>query len=294
MRYLISLVAACAIAACTPAAEEPADDTANDDTAMTSDTLTGDEMAADEMVSVDSAPGDRAETASALDAAVNAANRPEQDRARDATRHPAEILTFAGVQPGWTVADIGSGGGYYTRILSNAIGENGTVYAHNYQWVVDRFPGADVALTEIAGERDNVEYYVAPAATVASGLTTPVDAAFIVLGYHDLIWQQPDIQTLSRDDRIASNRAIFDALRPGGVFIVIDHRAEDGSMDRDVDAHHRIDEAMVRSEIEAAGFVLDAESDLLSNADDTRDVSVFDGAIRGRTDRFVLRYRKPL
>lgn len=287
MRYLISLMAACAIAACTPATDEPADTSADDDAAMT-DTM--DDTAMDDT----SSGGDMAETANANEAAVNAANRPEQDRARDATRHPAEILTFAGVEPGWTVADIGSGGGYYTRILSNAVGETGTVYAQNYQWVVDRFPNADTALTGIAAEHANVEYYAAPADSVTSGIDAPLDAAFIVLGYHDLIWQQPEIQTLSREERIASNRAIFDALRPGGVFIVIDHRAEDGSMDRDVDAYHRIDEAMVRSEIEAAGFVLDAESDLLANADDTRDMSVFDPTIRGRTDRFVLRYRKPL
>ncbi|MEE2565289.1 class I SAM-dependent methyltransferase [Hyphobacterium marinum] len=286
MRYLISLMAAFAIAACTPA----------DDAADTRDAAI-DESAAEDTAkdSGDSAPGsgDQAEYANANQAAVNDAARPEQDRARDATRHPAEILNFAGVEPGWAIADIGAGGGYYTRILSRAVGANGTVYAHNYQWVVDRFPNADTALTAIAGEYDNVDYYVATAADVMSGVDAPLDAAFIVLGYHDLIWQQPDIQTLTREERIASNRLIYDALRPGGVLIIIDHRAEDGSMDRDVDAFHRIGEAMVREEIEAAGFQLDGESDLLSNAEDTRDIGVFDPSIRGRTDRFVLRYRKP-
>lgn len=290
MRYLISLMAALAIAACSPSADESADDTGASET---ENGLSGTEDGPADSGEDTPAGGDQAEYASANQAAVNDAARPEQDRARDATRHPAEILNFAGVEPGWTVADIGSGGGYYTRILSRAVGENGTVYAQNYQWVVDRFPNADTALTAIAAEYDNVEYYVTPADGVMSGVDAPLDAAFIVLGYHDLIWQQPDIQTLTREERIAGNRAIYDALRPGGVLIVIDHRAEDGSMDRDVDALHRIDEAMVRGEIEAAGFRLDGESDLLSNADDSRDIGVFDPSIRGRTDRFVLRYRKP-
>jgi len=228
-----------------------------------------------------------------LQAAVADTTRPEQDRSRDATRHPAEILTFAGIQPGSTTLDIGSGGGYYTRILSSAVGDEGMVYAHNFQWVVDRFGDADAALTAIAGERANVDYYVSNAGGIATGVDTPVDAAFMVLGYHDTIWQQDGIQTMSRDDRIAMNRAVLGALRPGGALIVIDHRAEDGSGDRDVDAYHRIDEAMVRDEIEAAGFVLESSSDLLTNPGDPRNVSVFDPSIRGSTDRFVHLYRRP-
>lgn len=294
MRFLISLLAAGVIAACTPAGEDPASDTVYDDSAA-SEPAASDTMgeAPGPAPETGNETGDQAEWASPIEAAVNDAARPEQDRARDATRHPAEILGFAGVQPGWAVADIGSGGGYYTRILARAVGPDGTVYAHNFQWVVDRFPGADTALTGIAAEYDNVEYYVSTADGLMSGVDEPLDAAFIVLGYHDTIWQQPDVQTLSRDDRIASNRALFDALRPGGVVIVIDHRAEDGSGDRDVDSLHRIDEAMVRDEFEASGFVLDGETDILSNPDDPRDIGVFDASIRGNTDRFVLRYRKP-
>ncbi len=264
MRKVIGILAIAALAACSPQTDES--DTSN----------TG------------------AEAPSAiLQAAVADTTRPEQDRVRDATRHPAEILTFAGIQPGATTLDIGSGGGYYTRILSSAVGDEGMVYAHNFQWVVDRFPNADTSLTAIAGERANVEYYVAPVDRLASGTSTPVDAAFMVLGYHDTVWQQDDIQALSREDRITMNRAVFDVLRPGGALIVIDHRAEDGSGDRDVDAYHRIDEAMVRDEIEAAGFVLESTSDLLANPSDPRNVSDFDPSIRGSTDRFVHLYRRP-
>jgi len=226
--------------------------------------------------------------------AINSLDRPESDIGRDAGRHPAEILTFAGIEQGWTVADIGSGGGYYTRILSAAVGSEGEVVSHNFQWVVDRFPSTDEAQQEIISNRDNVSYFVSDAGSVGAGLPSDLDAAIIILGFHDVVWQQPGIQALTREERGALLETIFAQLRSGGVMLVIDHRAEDGSGTRDIDAYHRIDEAIVREEFIAAGFEVAAESDILSNPDDTRMISVFDPSIRGNTDRFVLLFRKPL
>ncbi len=235
-----------------------------------------------------------AEPALHIVTAVNDPGRPEVDMLRDAGRHPAEILTFAGVQPGWRVADLGAGSGYYSRILSSAVGTEGEVISENMDWLVESFPATDEAIIALAGERDNVTRLISPVPAILDGYDNELDAVFMMLIYHDQAWQQDDIEMPDRADRIAMNRLIYNALRPGGVFLVVDHRAEDGTGDTVVGDYHRIDEAFVREEIEAAGFVLAAESDILSNPEDPRTISVFDTSIRGNTDRFVLLYRKPL
>lgn len=234
------------------------------------------------------------EPASHIVTAVNDSARPEADMQRDAGRHPAEILTFAGVQPGWRVADLGAGGGYYSRILSSAVGMEGEVVAENMDWIVERFPSADEAIAALAEERDNVTRLVSPVPSILDGYDNELDAAFMMLIYHDQAWVQEGFEAPTREDRIAMNRSIFNALRPGGIYLVVDHRAEDGTGDSVIGDYHRIDEAFVREEIEAVGFELAGESGILSNPDDTRTISVFDPSIRGNTDRFVLLYRKPL
>ncbi len=226
--------------------------------------------------------------------AVNDEGRPENDTARDAGRHPAEILSFAGVEPGWRVADLGAGAGYYTRILSGAVGMDGEVVSENMQWIVDRFPNADVAISALAEERDNVTRLVSEVPTILDDYDSELDGVFMMLIYHDQAWAQEGFEAPTREDRLAMNRSIYNALRPGGVFLVVDHRSEDGTGDTVIGDYHRIEESFVREEIEAVGFELAAESDLLSNPDDSRTISVFDPSIRGNTDRFVLLYRKPL
>ena len=229
-----------------------------------------------------------------ITSAVNDSGRPEADMQRDPGRHPAEMLTFAGVQPGWRVADLGAGSGYYSRILSSAVGVDGFVVSENMDWVTERFPQADEAIAALEAERENVVRLVTPVADILQGYQDELDAAFMMLIYHDQAWVQEGFEAPTREDRIAMNQSIYDALRPGGVFLVVDHRAEDGTGDSVVGDYHRIDEAFVREEIEAVGFELAEESDVLSNPDDTRTISVFDPSIRGNTDRFVLLFRKPL
>lgn len=220
-----------------------------------------------------------------IEAAVADQSRPDEDRMLDVNRHPAEVLAFAGIEHGWRVADLTAGSGYYTRVLSTAVGEEGHVYSHNPSWIADRYPEPNAALGAFAETRENTTHIVSPIEDFADGIEAPLDAVMMVLFYHDTAWDETD--------RAAMNREIYDALRPGGAYLVIDHHAPEGSGLEHVNTTHRIDAAVVREEIEAAGFELEAESDMLANPDDPRDISVFDDSIRRMTDRFVYRFRKP-
>ncbi|WP_300543892.1 hypothetical protein [Maricaulis sp.] len=220
-----------------------------------------------------------------IENAVTDTGRPEEERLLDVNRHPAEVLLFAGVEAGWRIADLTAGSGYYSRVLSTAVGGDGHVYSHNPDWVAERFPEPNDALAALADERENMTHVVSPVADFANGIETPLDAVFMVLFYHDTAWDGTD--------RAAMNQAIYDALRPGGIYLVIDHHAPEGTGLEHVESTHRIDAVVVREEIMAAGFELDASSDMLANPDDPRDISVFDDSIRRMTDRFVYRFRKP-
>jgi predicted methyltransferase len=223
--------------------------------------------------------------------------RPAGDRERDADRRPAELLAFFGVEPGMRVADLQATHGFYTEILSTLIGPEGRVYAHNNDFVATRFgERLDQRLAKLreAG-RTNIERVV----TELDGLNLPsdLDAVLLIRFYHDLFWQpRPDGELTDRPEFL---RLVFETLKPGGVFGVVDHHAEAGSGERDAldprNGLHRIDVELVKREVLAAGFVLDAESDLLRHPEDTRDWNIFidDRTRRDETDRFVLRFVKP-
>lgn len=214
-------------------------------------------------------------------AALADGRRPDADRARDAVRQPAEIMAFAGVAPGQRVADFGPGAGYYTRLLSVAVGEGGKVYA------IDRpnTPERRRAILDVAPDYPNVT--VIQEGYQGWRTPEPLDAIFVSQIYHDfhLPALELNVPTVDRD--------MFDALKPGGVLVVIDHAAAEGSDHSVVETLHRIDQAVVRAELEAAGFVFDGESQVLRNPGDDRTRRVFEGDIRGRTDQFVMRFRKP-
>jgi predicted methyltransferase len=228
-----------------------------------------------------SAPAVPTATSPYIVAAITDPRRPEADTTRDALRHPAEILAFSGVQPGWRVADIGPGGGYYSRLFAVASGDSGRVYA------VDR-PGT--------AERPRPMAAVAPTYGNITHLTAgyqgwtidePLDAIFISQIYHDFFLPQLNI------DVPLLNRQMFAALKPGGVLIIIDHAAVDGSPVGVTESLHRIDRGQVIRELTAAGFVLQEETDVLRNPADNRTERVFESDIRGRTDQFALRFVKP-
>jgi predicted methyltransferase len=234
-----------------------------------------------------SAPARGAEvSAEALAAKLQQGTRTAEDRARDAGRRPAEVVAFLGIEPGMTVVDLIAAGGYYTEVLSVAVGPTGKVHAQNTAYVLEIRDGAnDKALTaRLAGGRlPNVERLDREVA--ALGLAPgSVDAAVTALNFHDIY---------NGSGREAADRflaAVHRFLVPGGVLGLIDHSGNPGADNAKL---HRIEESLVVASAKAAGFEVEERSDLLRNADDDRSLNVFDPAIRGRTDRFVLRLRKP-
>ena len=222
--------------------------------------------------------------------------RPEEDRMRDADRRPAELLAFFRIGEGMRVADLQGTAGYYTELLSSVVGPQGRVYVQNNDFVLSRFAGEPLTqrlLRLKAADRINVERVDAEVDEME--LPAGIDAAIFVRFYHDLFWLPTPDGDLA--DRAEFLRRVYAALKPGGVFGIVDHHAEPGSGARDAaDAEsglHRIDVGLVKHEVLAAGFELEAESDLLSNPADTRDWNIFKENRRDKTDRFVLRFVKP-
>ena len=219
---------------------------------------------------------------------VEASDRTDEDRKLDPGRKPAELLEFLDLKPGMKVAELGAGAGYTTELLARAVGPSGTVYAQNPDLFLKNFlkkswPArlqrpAMKNVTRVDREFDD------PLPPEAKSL----DAVLINAIYHDTVWLKAD--------REAMNRAVFEALQPGGAYLVIDSSAKPGAGEDDAKTFHRIDEKLVRAEVERAGFKLDRSSDFLRNPDDTRDWNaspVAAGAKRGTSDRFALRFVKP-
>jgi predicted methyltransferase len=208
--------------------------------------------------------------------------RPTDEQVLDTGRKPEEVLKFFGVKPGDKVADILAGRGYYTVILSQVVGDKGVVYTANNAFVKGFVKDAlDVRL------KNPIFTNVKPIDGEVDQLALPTDSSLdfvlIHLNYHDLV--------LKNDNRAAMNKAIFAALKPGGVYGIVDHYARDGSGSEFTASLHRIDKALVVKEVTEAGFVLVKEGDMLRHPEDPRTEGVFKN--RGQTDRFVLRFEKP-
>lgn len=222
-------------------------------------------------------------------AAVADKGRPEADTKRDADRKPAEMLTFAGVKPGQVVVDYLPGGGYFTRIFSKAVGPKGVVYALSGP----ARPPADPTKPSPPAAPDVIA--ADPAYANVKSLRGPMDS-FAVPQKADLIWTSlnyHDLHLSARKLDVASlNRQIFQALKPGGHYVVVDHAATAGAALETVDTMHRIDPAIVRREAEAAGFKLVDQGDALKSAAD--DHTLPSAKIeRGHTDQFMLKFQKP-
>ena len=212
--------------------------------------------------------------------------RPEADVKRDAARHPAEMLAYAGVKPGDKVVDFMMGGGYFTDILSPAVGPKGKVYAYqSAEFVAFRAAYGDEQKQAVAG-RANTVALTAPLSAV--GLPGGLDLVLTVQNYHDM-----HLKAFPAGTAASVNAQVFKALKPGGVYLVVDHAALAGAPITVADTLHRIDPAMVKTEVEAAGFKFEGESPLLREPADPRTALVFDAAIRGKTDQFVYKFRKP-
>jgi predicted methyltransferase len=208
----------------------------------------------------------------------------------DALTNPAykraEVLAFIGVKPGDRVADVISG--RFARALSQAVGPSGKLYAIEPAEVVKSHPKALTMMQDLAAQPGYANVEVSSPPVNALALPSGLDAVFIRQNYHDL-----HDKFMGPADIAGFNRAVFAALKPGGVFVVLDHAAAAGSGVSTTETLHRIDPAAVKAEVTAAGFVLDGESAVLANPADPHDKLVFDPSIRGHTDQFLLRFRKP-
>jgi predicted methyltransferase len=221
-----------------------------------------------------------------ITAAVGDSARPADDKQLDAERMPAEMLMIAHVKPGMRVMDLVPGHGYFTRLFAKTVGPKGYVYAYQPAEFEAFYKGKPAPIRAVAAEYPNVSVIDAP----VNSLTAPesLDLVWTSQNYHDLhdSFAKPA-------DLALVNKAVFGALRRGGLYVVLDHAAEKGSGLRDTETLHRIDEATVKSEVQAAGFKLASESNVLRNKDDAHTLKVFDPAIRHKTDQFILVFRKP-
>jgi len=225
----------------------------------------------------------------AIAAALADSARPATDTARDANRKPAQTLQFAGVKPGDKVADYGAGSGYFTRLFAGIVGDGGHVYASVPSGLL-KYPNIVKGIAEVqafAFTHPNVTVtYASP--LDAARYPEKLDVFWISQNYHDLL-----DKFMGPVDMAAFNRAVYAALKPGGVYIVLDHVAAKGAAADVTETLHRIEPDVVRQQVEAAGFVFASESKVLANPADPHTADPFDPTIQGRTDQFVFKFRKP-
>lgn len=233
------------------------------------------------MTTVDVTPAIRSAT-------VDAPDRSAEDKQLDAGRKPAELVAFAGIEPGMKVAELGAGGGYTTEILARAVGPTGVVYGHNTPWILEKFADKPWAERLAKPANKNVVKVTREWDDPLPPEAKDLDAVVMVLLYHDVFWM--------KGDRDKMNAAVFRALKRGGVYVIVDHSGRAGTGTSEVQTIHRIEESAVRKEIPRAGFELAADASFLRNPSDTRDWNTAPfaaGEKRGQSDRFVLKYVKP-
>jgi predicted methyltransferase len=224
----------------------------------------------------------------AIQTILAAGDRTDQDKKTDVARHPAELLAFMGVGPGMTVADLGAGTGYTTELLARSVGPHGKVYGQNDPTVLKKFlekpwserlsHPADQAVIRSDRPLDD------PLPPEAKNLDLVVNYIF----YHDSVWLGTD--------RDKMNKAVFDALKPGGAYVIVDASAKEGHGTADAKTLHRIEQSVVEAEVQKAGFTLAAKGEFLRNPSDARDWSSSPreaGERLGTEDRFILKFKKP-
>jgi len=227
---------------------------------------------------------------SAYVAAVAHPGRTDADRARDAGRKPAEVMAFFGITSGMDILDMFSGGGYYAEMLSRVVGEEGSVIAHSNQ-AYAQFVGEEATNRYANGRLPNVEVLMAENDALEMPSKT-FDVVMMILAYHDIYYSSPE-NGWPKIDGPALVAELFEALRPGGIVAIVDHYAASGSPSETGNTLHRIDPQIVIAGMESAGFILEAQSDVLRNMDDDHSLNMAAPEIRGKTDRFVFKFRKP-
>lgn len=222
-------------------------------------------------------------------AAIADPGRPQADRDKDAARHPAELLALSGVKPGDKVVDVWPGGGYWTRLFARIVGPTGQVIEYVPEEIATskRDPVGVARATAAEPGNGVVQVYVDPL-TADGGARDTFDVIWTFENYHDM--HNP---ALKGADVAVFDRKVFQALKPGGVFVVGDHAATAGSKFANTSDLHRIDPAALKAEVVTSGLVVETESTLLANPADTHTLAVFDPTVKDKTDRFVIVFRKP-
>jgi predicted methyltransferase len=215
-----------------------------------------------------------------IKAAVESSNRTPEQKARDFDRKPAELLVMSGIKPRDRVVEIASFGQYFTTLLSDIVGPKGMVYMFDLPYTEAR---AGAASRAFVAAHPNARYELVDYNLI--NLPENIDVVYIVLYYHDL--------PLNKVDTAALNAKILKALKPGGIYFIVDHNARPGSGTEDTQKLHRIDPAVIRQEVTAAGFELVEESKLLARSDDDHTKMVFTPGLRGLTDQSIFKFRKP-
>lgn len=225
-----------------------------------------------------------------ISTAIADPSRPPEQRRRDGERRPDAVLTYAGVKPGDRVADFMSGGAYFTRLFSRIVGRQGHVYAFLPTEQLAHCAPAEVAGTR-ALEHDsaygNVSVLTSPVGLFRP--PEPLDLVWTSLNFHDLY---DSFMGPANVPQVVN--ALYAALKPGAILLVVDHVAAAGSEVRDTETLHRIDPEVIVRSAQTAGFILESHSDLLRNPADAHTLRVFDATVRGRTDQVILKFRKPL
>lgn len=225
----------------------------------------------------------------AIAAAVADPARPQADRDRDADRKPAETIAFAGLKPGQRIADLLPGGGYFTRIFSGVVGPKGQVFAvatpKRPDAPPDR-PEPSAAVRAIAADEHYRNVTVSVAKVVEFAIPGNLDMVWTSQNYHD-------VHNVKDVDVAAFNQVVFNSLKPGGIYIVIDHAAEKGAGFTATSTLHRSDPDAVKTEVLAAGFEFTGSSDVIASSSDDHKTAVFEQGLHDKTDRYVLKFRKP-
>lgn len=218
-------------------------------------------------------------------AALDDPGRPAADTARDADRKPAEVLTFAGVRPNEKVGELFPGGGYYTRLLSDVVGPGGHVYGLWPEGLAKARPQMLDANAKVGANVSEIAY-----GDKSLNVPEKLDVVWTTENYHDFHNGPPGGPA---PDMAAFNHAVFEALKPGGVYLIEDHAGAAGTGTTQTSTLHRIDPAAVKAEVEAAGFKLAGSSDVLRNPNDPHTAGIRDESIRGHTDKLLFKFRKP-
>jgi predicted methyltransferase len=215
---------------------------------------------------------------------LQAKDRTDADRKDDASRKPLDLLRFIAPHQGWKVADLGAGGGYTTELLVRAVGPTGKVYAQNSKEVIEKFVGpewkarlARPAMKDVVVLEREIDDPFPPE-------VKDLDLVTNAFTYHDTFWMG--------SDRKKMNAAVFNALKSGGLYVILDHAGRAGTGSTETKTLHRVEDKAVIADVEAAGFKLLKQGDFLRNKDDPRTEAVF-GSLRGKTDRFALMFQKP-